>query len=426
MKFHLTALILFVSTFGFSQSDFTLTQFTLKDSTKIKTGLWIEQSFNSNVINNSVVFNLAMKNGPTFQSMQNMKNRVNNSNRAGYNGFERVYYVQKLNSKSDSVALTGFFSLHSSRQITAKFGEDALRLIAYGNKEFAGKKADVNNLNVLLQQYTSIQFGITRTRDKKTFGIAPSVVIGNKMARVNSEGGFLYTSPIGDSVYAEAKGTFSQNDTSSKLAYDPNGIGAAIDLFYSMPFDIFRKNESIGQLTFEVNDLGFMVWNKNTLTYSIDGNYSWAGFKAPTLFDLNDSIISSQQPNDIERSFLRKTESGTINAMLPVRFSVRYAEQLNDRVLLTANLQQRFFSNMLPFIGLDQEIRLNDGNKPVAYNLRFHESFGGYNYAGLGAGFSVSAPAFDLVVGSRNIIGLTNPEYFSGFNVHLGFHWKFF
>ncbi len=58
--------------------------------------------------------------------------------------------------------------------------------------------------------------------------------------------------------------------------------------------------------------------------------------------------------------------------------------------------------------------------------LNFFESVGGYNLIGLGTGISVINKQIGLRLGTRNLIGLTNPEYFSGFNVHLGFQYKFY
>lgn len=409
-----------------AQSEFFIADFTSKDSSKVKAGVWVEQSFNSNVINNSVLFNVALKNGPTYQSMQNMKPRLTNSNSAGYIGTERLFASFDINNNKDSVITNGWVSVYTDRQVSARFGEDALRLIAFGNRELAGEKAMIDNLSLLLQQTTHLQFGYTIEKNQSVLGIAPSLVIGNKYLNLESEGGFLYTSPIGDSLYAEAAGYMSQSDTSSLLVFDPNGVGAALSFFYTVNFDLFKKNEYQGKLTAEVNNLGFVVWNKNTLTYHIDGNYAWGGFKAPNLFDLNDSIIDLQRPNDVQTSFIDRIEFGTRNQILPFTLSLRYQEQYNEKVFLTFFLQQRFFSQALPFLGMNQEIRMNKTEKKTAVMLNFFESVGGYNLIGLGTGISVINKQIGLRLGTRNLIGLTNPEYFSGFNVHLGFQYKFY
>ena len=421
-------ILIFIFSAGLTkgQTDFSISQLAISDSSKAKVGLWFEQSFNSNVINNTVVFSLARKSGPTYQSMQNMRSRVQSTNRGGYNGYERIYYSQKLKSKSDSVNATGFINVFTHRQLSTVFGEDPLRLIAFGNKDFAGKNANLDKLDLTLLQYTTIQFGYTVEKNGYTLGVAPGLVIGNKYGSIKSNGGYLYTSSIGDSLYTEVSGQWSQSDTSSKLIYDPNGIGASVDFFFSMPFDLFKKNENIGNITFEVNDLGFIVWNKNTLTYKIDGEYGWGGFKAPSLFDLNDSLIDLQRPNDVQESLLDYSSIGNKNTFMPLRISVRYQEQLSEKVLLIATLEHRFMSQTLPFLGLNQEMRMNDMSKKTGLNLRFYESFGGYNYVGLGSGISITHPKFDVIAGTRNLIGLFNPEYFSGVNVHVGFQWKFY
>ncbi|MDA7730406.1 DUF5723 family protein [Salibacteraceae bacterium] len=425
-RFILLTLTFLVGTLAKGQTDFSISQLANSDSSKAKLGIWFEQSFNSNAINNSVVFNLANKNGPTYESMQNLRNRVQPINRAGYNGYERIYYSQKLKNKRDSVNSTGFINVYTHRQLSTVFGEDPLRLIAFGNKEFAGKNADLDQLDLTLLQYTTIQFGYAVEKNGYTLGVAPGLVIGNKYGSIQSDGGYLYTSPIGDSLFVDVAGQWTQSDTASKLIYDPNGVGASADFFFSMPFDLFKKNKNTGNITFEVNDLGFIVWNKNTLSYNIDGEYGWGGFKAPSLFDLNDSLIDLQRPNDVQESLLDNTEKGTKNTFMPMRISVRYQEQLSEKVLLVATLEHRFMSQTFPFLGLNQEIRMNDISKKTGLNLRFYQSIGGYDYLGLGTGISVSNPKFDVIAGTRNLIGLMNTEYYSGFNVHFGFQWKFY
>lgn len=109
-----------------------------------------------------------------------------------------------------------------------------------------------------------------------------------------------------------------------------------------------------------------------------------------------------------------------------MRISVRYQEQLSEKVLLVATLEHRFMSQTFPFLGLNQEIRMNDISKKTGLNLRLYQSIGGYDYLGLGTGISVSNPKFDVIAGTRNLIGLMNTEYYSGFNVHFGFQWKFY
>jgi len=66
-RFILLTLTFLVGTLAKGQTDFSISQLAISDSSKAKLGIWFEQSFNSNAINNSVVFNLANKNGPTYE-----------------------------------------------------------------------------------------------------------------------------------------------------------------------------------------------------------------------------------------------------------------------------------------------------------------------------------------------------------------------
>lgn len=425
MKKYLFLLLLGLQLTGVAQTDFSLQQMELKDSTIVKVGLWAEEQYNSNVINNAVFTSGLFKNSIPYDALDNMNGRIVKNNRAGSNTFGRLYFSHLLQRENDSNASSVFISLRQHTQFTAQFSGDAIKLIAYGNKQFAGKTAFFKPLDLALQQYLTLQVGWIRKKDNRTLGIAPGLVIGNKYGSITTENGFLYTSPIGDSLYGEAKGEWFQTDTASKLFYDPNGTGASIDIFYSIPVNWFKKNDQgKGSLTFELNDLGFIQWNANTLYYRIDGNYNWTGFRADNLFDINDSIITAQRPDDVQNRLIVKQEKKSITTPLPARLAVYYKEQFNSTVELSAMLEYRFFSHMLPYLALNQSVRVNASKKSLGIYWNFYESFGGYNYIGLGTGLRLEHQKFNALIGTRNLIGVLGPKYLSGLNVHLGLNWK--
>ena len=55
-------------------------------------------------------------------------------------------------------------------------------------------------------------------------------------------------------------------------------------------------------------------WNNKTISKSYNGRFDWPGIKAPSIFDISDSIYRAQIPDTLENEFLTKVvASGRAN-----------------------------------------------------------------------------------------------------------------
>ena len=400
-------------------------QYTTKDSALFKVGMYVENIFNSNVMNNSVYYNALFKNGISRNSFLKMQPRALNTNIAGVFETDRVYTSWKGTPKESST-FDHFATIGSVRLVNMRFSRDLFTLAGLGNKPLAGQMANANGLNLNLMQYTKFEYGRIYQTPKYSYGAGIGLLMGNKYFNATTHDAYLYTSDIGDSISVRIAGSTIENDTASKLIYDPNGFGMGLDLFFSMPFDLSKNNGYQGTLTFEVNDFGFIAWNKKSISREYDGKFDWPGIKSPSLFEISDSIYKSQIPDTLENQFVRSVEKGAVSMLTPFRISATYSENLTDELELKIMLDYRINANYLPYVALTQNILVKEDAKSTKYYVNIFQSLGGYGYGGLGVGFAMEHNYFGVDIGTRHLLALAVPETLSGVNIRIGFHWNFY
>jgi len=410
-----------------AQTDFSFEDYgKIGDSSRSHIGIWFETNFNSNVLNNSVYYNSVFQTGVTRKSMSNMESRVGNKNIAGTQETERLYYSWLSGSSNDSSKLIHTVNVSTRRSVNTRFGKDAFLLAGFGNKRFAGEQARVDNLMLNLMQFTQIQYGfMNQKKGEISYGAGLAFIMGNRYGQYFLNNSHLYTSEIGDSVFAYANGYLLQSDTSATDIYDISGYGASVDAFVSIPVDLIKNHDGQGSIKIELNELGFISWNSRSVRYNIDGYVDWAGIKAPSIFDVGDSIYKEQVPSNVQDEFVSSSERKSFTSALSPRIAIYYTEKLNDNIELRNMLDYRFNANYLPYIGCTQIFRLTKTAKDYKWFLNVHESLGGYGYLGLGMGIQVEHNKFGAVLGTRNLMAMAVPEILSGFNVYLGFKWNF-
>lgn len=430
MKFiqvYIIGLVVCVSTIAKSQTDFSLQDFSMgNDSSNAKLGIWLENDYNSNVLNNSVYYNSVFKTGISRYSMLNMKGYALEKNQAGLQHSERLYYSWKSKKSSDSTIISHNVNLGTRRMVDAKFGKDAFLLLGMGNKQFAGSSADLSNVSARMMQFSQLQYVFSKnSTNKVSYGVGLSFLMGHRYLEFETSNSYLYTSEIGDSVYLDAKGHILESDTSNNLAYNPSGYGAALDAYVAFPVNWIKKHDGAGSLKIELNEVGAIFWNDKGKKQIIDGTIDWDGVTTESVFDLGDSTVDEQVPTDLREDLISGTETGAFNTFLMPRLAIYYTEHLTDKIELINRIDYRFNSNYLPYVSATQRFLISKPKQSFQWKVNVYESLGGYGYFGFGLGLQAEHKKFGAVIGSRHILAATVPENLNGFNLHFGFHLKF-
>jgi len=206
------------------------------------------------------------------------------------------------------------FSFADRNILNASFSDDLLRLGFEGNFHHQGKSLDFGGTSIRadrFQQY-SISYGIIIKQLKVKTSV--SYLSGNHHLSYIIKKGSLYTAPFGTSLdIAYDMNTFI-TDTASLSPFKHNGNGIALGLSTEFQF----KEHTI-HLSF--SDLGFIMWNPNSIILANDSNFNFSGIEVEDIFSFNDSML---EENNIENDVLR-TNNASFKSYIPATFHFRFS-----------------------------------------------------------------------------------------------------
>ena len=206
------------------------------------------------------------------------------------------------------------FSFADRNILNASFSDDLLRLGFEGNFHHQGKTLDFGGTNIRadrFQQY-KISYGTSIKQVKVSTSV--SYLSGSHHLSYIIEKGSLYTAPFGTSLDIAYDMIAFVTDTTSLSPFQHNGNGLAFGLSTEFQF----KEHTI-QLSF--SDLGFIMWNPNSIILANDSNFNFSGIEVENIFSFNDSIL---EENNIDNDVLR-TNNASFKSYIPATFHFRFS-----------------------------------------------------------------------------------------------------
>ena len=205
------------------------------------------------------------------------------------------------------------FSFADRNILNASFSDDLLRLGFEGNFHHQGKTLDFGGTNIRadrFQQY-KISYGTSIKQVKVSTSV--SYLSGSHHLSYIIEKGSLYTAPFGTSLDIAYDMSAFSSDTASLNPFENNGNGLSFGLSTE-----FQFKEYTIQLSF--SDLGFIMWNPNSIILANDSNFNFSGIEVEDIFSFNDSIL---EENNIENDVLR-TNNSSFKSYIPATFHFRF------------------------------------------------------------------------------------------------------
>jgi hypothetical protein len=196
--------------------------------------------------------------------------------------------------------------------LNANFSNDLLRLSFEGNFHHQGKTLDFGGASLRadrFQQYT-ISYGISIKQVKVNTSV--SYLSGNHHLSCIIERGSLYTAPGGNSLDIDYNISAFVTDTATLSPFEHNGNGLALGLTTEFQFKEYTIHLSF-------SDLGFIMWNPNSITLANDSNFNFSGIEVLDIFSFNDSIL---EENNIIDEVLR-TNNASFKSYIPAKFHFR-------------------------------------------------------------------------------------------------------
>lgn len=369
--------------------------------------------FSGNYSLNSTVLNYNFLNGIyTGQFIDSdLKNSVQNKLGA-YNLMGAEMNASALYFHSIAPRTSFFAGVGYDIDLGIQFTDDLFNIIFYGNKEYAGKTADLQGTQVKFMQSQSLQFGFTKDwtdtlllSHRMQLGL--SLIKGENLYDITVNSGNIFTQQTGEYIDITMKGDMYQSDTNNTGFDAFNGLGAGLNLKYEV------KKDSSYRILFEARNLGFMRWNNNTIHNSMDTTIRFEGIVIDNIFAIQDSTFNNINAQSIAGDGLKaRKESHWM--LLPITLHANYRQYLGAKNYLEGDITYKNWGTYIPKL-------------MVAYGRKFNKclsadinaGYGGYGTYHLGLNFNADCKYFQLRAGASDLLGFIAPKEFSNQGVYL-------
>lgn len=352
----------------------------------------------------------------TTKDKENILSRSSDKNRIGFEINNHLFASWRgIKIFKKELTNSAFFIKVSDRQfLNASFSKDFVALGLNGNKQFAGKSADLGDFNLNFLRFQQYQAGWMIEGKRRTYGIGISYINGEQQLNIKSNRTLIKTSALGDELFLDMNLTANQSDTSHRKLGAHNASGTSVDLNFSQNFSVKFKNESIsGKVKLSITDIGFIGWNNHSIRYNIDTTYSYRGTRVDDLFNLGDSVLSFVTPDSIYKDLTNKTYKDNHNTSLPVNFNLA-VELANNDWQITLGGNHRMNANYVPYFYA----------RPLhKFSQHVHAGgtigYGGYGTFNFGFEGHFTFKYIQIGIGTRHIEGLVLPNSSAGHQAFL-------
>lgn len=395
----------------------------LLDTNRAAVGIHSNFSANSSVITNRFFFKLFSGGHISDSDIDKMTNRGNIINNLGFEFNTSIHAAFDINhllgKPTDSLQL--FFRLSDRQLANARLSDDMVQFVLNGNKQYAGEEANFDHFNLQFVRFQQLQLGlIHQLKSGHQYGFAVSAINGEQNLIMQTDRFRVFTEIDGNSISASTNDLeIYQTDTNNTGFGKTNGLGATIDLFYRHQLKS-KKEGRKAYLEFEVQDLGFVQWNNQSIHYDIDTTYVFEGIYIEDLFDLNDSILSASNPDTIIDDFKGDAKRESYTYWFPVKLMAQFHLEKDNGWFYTIGGMYRLRANMLPYI-------YGQYGKQINEHIRLAGTLGagGYGTFNIGAEAQFNWPWLEIALASNNLEGLALPMYFGGTNLYLSLRKRF-
>ena len=180
----------------------------------------------------------------------------------------------------------------------------------------------------------------------------------------------LFRSPLGDHLDIRISSDVRLSDTAWAEITEISGLGASAGIFYSL----LKEKDYYFAAT--IKNLGFINWNKNPITASMDTAFTFEGLAMDTTGSNNDQLPDDFSYDNLRRLVFKYPEYNSFTTTLPAIIGItggkyfsggRYYAGLNAHIYPTLNAlyrMQLFFTfNLQERIGISPMVSFGSFNK---------------------------------------------------------------
>jgi len=368
-------------------------------------------------LKNDIILNFY--NGGFIDDAQKQDNidRLNSSNNPFGTSLITKFQYRQLPETMFSKHNIGFsFGIQQNHYQEIRFTQDAFNLVFNGNKMFIGKSADLSKMKIVNLNYYQIKAGLfCQNRERYLeYGFQFSFNLGNQYQDFTSTTAQLYTDSLGKRI--QLSGDLQNLKTSyiGKNYGRIQGLGAGLDLY----FQKYKKQDYFFRI--ELNNLGFINWNKESLNYNKTENIDFTGIEVANIFQMPSPLISTTASDTLNEYLLANSTKGGFMSYTPADIKIFVQYFLNEKLSASAIFDYRAFSVYKPFYQLGFQYHFSD---KIFFGPNIN--YGGYTKFNVGFDFQMEINHnFVLKLQSRYLSGFIVNQ-FSGVGAFLGINYKF-
>ncbi len=280
----------------------------------------------------------------------------------------------------------------------ASFSKDLFRLYFYGNKVYENQTANINDFHYSFSEFQQLQLGsiitIIRPHATWTSMVNLSYLNGQDYLSIETTRGKLFTATDAEYVDLDLALTAREADSASRKFGATNGAGVSLDCG-------FRLDKKKWKLSLQLNDLGFISWNKRSSKAEVDTNYHFEGVEVQNILDSVYFEIKSDQ--DFKNGFFKTRSYEKFTQHLPTQilFSIETAA-IHPNIHAYATLRYRFNADM----NLPNFLAGADYLFTKSFYAGINLQYGGYSKLHVGIRAAMDAgKGFTLYAGSSYLDG---------------------
>jgi hypothetical protein len=361
---------------------------TLTDDWKVRAGAFIGEESNSNTFTNNFINEVTGSGyiGPELKEEQ--LDKMNGDILTGtLRSIGGGVYIRSKN-------LFYYAGIEHQQILDSRIGSELARLLMLGNKPFAG-----TTLEVPASDYTNVYFnrlvgGVGYTLQKESashgFFALAGITSGQNYDQIHVDQASLYTHPDGDYLDLSVQANTQVSDTVWADVFDFNGFGLTFDLNYSL----HKDNDYYAGIT--VKNIGFINWNGNTFTASVDTAFRFEGVSMDTT-GTGGNVPDDYSYKNLRRILFKNPESAPFSKGTPIILNVTGGKYFADG---------KFYAGINAFIypSLDANYKVElfgTWNHRSVFQLTPIVAFGAYQqvHFGLAAGLKLGK-SFRVQAGS--------------------------
>lgn len=271
------------------------------------------------------------------------------------------------------------------------FRPNAFGLVYLGNGDLNPGTVNLGEFIYRNQAWQKIGFGLF---NKSTLsGFTLSLVAGQSLQSLTLDEAQFYTSSAGDSLSLDVDGVFLRSDANRKGLANGSGLGACIDFDFNLPL-----SDKSAMMSFSARNLGFVVWNRQTETRTLNTALQWNGLDVTNW--LSGATDTLELPSWTDTVRAPGTMKETFK-LLPSSFAFRYLKRISSASYIETGCS--FFPNRvaLPLAYAGMMHLIGSG-----FSVGERISYGGYGNFALGMEMQwLSRSAWFIRAGSAQLEG---------------------